>query len=197
MEEIRIERRKSPWGWIVGLLLLLLLAWGVYQWIQRNGIVDTGAPAATATVPPIAEPIEPLPAGEAGNGLAPTPAPPTAADNAPIAVAAIVAGPAFFQGQPVVGTVQVVEVPDAGGFWVEQDGQRLYAAIIRSPDMQASVRPESVGPGRQVRLSGVVHDSARSSQLGADIDPAAREIIAGQRVFLLVDADNILAMDER
>jgi len=74
MADIDIERRKrSPWPWAIGALVLVLAVWGLSQWVETDQpTVVTTDPADDPAAPPAAvNGVEPAPA--------PEPAPETAA----------------------------------------------------------------------------------------------------------------------
>lgn len=154
-------------------------------------------PAAAADVAETpaasAEPAAaPAPAAPAAVVVAPMPPPPTEADTAEIPVDVIVVTPAPHLGQAVVGTAKVAEVPFDRGFWIEKNGQRMFAVIAQSPDMEQAAK---LNPGQTVRLAGVVYDSALASAIAGQMDAQAKETIANQPAFLLVDAKNISVID--
>lgn len=124
--------------------------------------------------------------------IAPMPPPPTEADSSEIPVDVIMVTPAPHLGQAVVGTAMVAEVPFDRGFWIEKNGQRMFAVIAQSPDMEQAVNVE---PGQRLRLAGVIYDSALASGIAGQVDPTAMEAIAGQPAFLLVDARNISVIE--
>lgn len=132
------------------------------------------------------------PAAPAAVVIAPMPPPPTEADTAEIPVDVIVVTPAPHLGQAVVGTAKVAEVPFDRGFWIEKNGQRMFAVIAQAPGMEQAV---NVNPGQNVRLAGVVYDSALASGIAGQMDPQAMQTIAKQPAFLLVDARNISVID--
>ncbi len=184
MAKIDIERKKPVWPWIVGLIVLALVIWGLFA------LLNDDEPSVS---PPVAvDPIEPMEPMDPTVMVAPMPPPPTDADNTPIPVGVIVVGPGEFLGQPVVGTAEVADVPTDRGFWLEQAGQRLYAVIAQSPNMEDEI---NINPGQQVRLAGIVYDNALASQIAGGLDAETTQIIADQPAFLLVDARNIVIVD--
>lgn len=189
MAEINVERKKNIWPWVVGLIVLLLLIWGAFELLSNDD--DYVAPMAPTTAPVVMDPVDPVESMPAPV-VAPMPPPPTDADNTVIPVAMIVAGPAAYLGQPVVGTAMVPDVPTDRGFWLEQDGQRLFAVIAQSPNMEDEI---NINPGQQVRLAGVVYDSSLASRIAGQVDAETMAIIADEPAFLLVDARNIVILD--
>lgn len=47
MAEINIEKKKNIWPWIIGLLLLLLLLWGLAEMMDNDDQTQQQLPAAT------------------------------------------------------------------------------------------------------------------------------------------------------
>jgi hypothetical protein len=124
--------------------------------------------------------------------IAPMPPPPSDTDTTEIPVDVIVMTPAPHLGQAVAGTAKVAEVPFDRGFWIEKNGQRMFAMIAKSPNMEQAI---NVNPGQTVRLSGVVYDNSLAAGIRGEIEPQAMETIAKQPAFLLVDARNITVVD--
>lgn len=194
MARIDIERKKSVWPWIIGLLVLIAIVWGLFA-LLGNHDAERTAMEPTTTEPITDATADPIVSSAPVNPpvtIAPMPPPPTEADDTPIPVAVIVVGPSEFLGQPVAGTAEVAEVPSDRGFWLQQDGQRMFAVIARSPGMEDAI---NVNPGQQVRLAGVVYDNALATQIAGGLDPETTQVIAGQPAFLLVDPRNITLVD--
>lgn len=200
MADIDIQRKKSVWPWIIGLIVLIVIVWALFEMgDEEETLVPQPAVVAPVESPPLPVTNEPLPAEGGGSAIdepvtaAPMPPPPTEADNEAVPVATIVLGPADFLGQPVVGTAQVAEVVSDRGFWLEQDGQRMFAMIADTATMEDAI---DLNPGQQVRLAGVIYDSAMAGQIAGGVDPATMALVADQPAFLLVDSTNIVLMEE-
>lgn len=171
---------------------------------------DTAAPSGPAVdeaVAPMAddtaamEDTTMMPAEQAAEGemgemgdvvIAPMPPPPTDADNAGLPVDLILVTPADYLGQPVVGTAEVVDVVSDRGFWLEKGGQRIYALIAQSPNMEQAV---DIDPGQTVRLAGLVYDNSLADGIAGQLDAQTLETIADQPAFLLVAASNIVVIE--
>lgn len=192
MADIDIERKKSVWPWIIGIIVLIVIVWALFQ--MGDDEVEEAAVVAPVTAPvetpPLPVATEPAPAVITA---APMPPPPTDADNTEIPVATIASGPTGFLGQPVVGTAEVAEVISDRGFWLEQDGQRMFVMVAKTETMEDAI---DLNPGQQVRLAGVVYDGSMASQIAGGIEPQAMDIVAGQPAFLLVDASNIILIGD-
>ncbi len=48
MARIDIEQKKNVWPWIIGLVVLLLLIWGVAELLDNDDDVNAVPPATTA-----------------------------------------------------------------------------------------------------------------------------------------------------
>lgn len=71
MADIDIERKRSmkagsPWPWIIGLVVLALVAWGIWEWMSTDEQpIAVEAPREM----PATEPMTPAPAATAGQQL--------------------------------------------------------------------------------------------------------------------------------
>ena len=172
MAEIPVERKGGiPW-WVWALLAAILIALAIW-WIAADDDVETAEPVAVEAVEPLAPgPVAPV-AGEAD-----------------MTIASILASPGQFVGRDdFQAEVAVPEVPTDRGFWVEDQGQRLFAVIVDEPREV----PLDINSGQRLRVTqGMVRDATFLPQLpGASIDDATRRIIESQNVFLVVDEENI------
>lgn len=194
MADINVERKKSVWPWILGLIVVIVIIWGVFE-LFDNDDIDVAEPLPAATAPAAAPAIAPppvttAPAIDEPITAAPMPPPPTDADNTPIPVAVIVERELL--GQAVVGTAMVAEVVSDRAFWLQRDDQRILAVVAGSPTMENAV---DLNPGQQVRLAGVVYDNELASQIAGGLEPDIMELVAGQPAFVLVDSKNILLVE--
>ena len=188
MAEIHVERKdRSIWPWILGALAVLLLLWLFFALLDNDeeaAVAPVAEPVVAIPAPPVTPPVAAVP-------VVTPPPPPTEADTAAVPVVVIVGSPAPFLGQPVVGTARVGEVVSDRGFWLEQDGQRIFAVIARTPQMENAV---NVNQGQLVRVAGVIYDNATADQIPGGLEPDARRIIANQPAFLYVPAQNIVLL---
>ena len=182
MAEIHVERKEaSMWPWIVGLLLLLLLAWGVYEMLDN----DVEEPVAAAVVPP--PPVTPTTTPE-----------PIA--QGPLCVAQVLAAPTTYIGQRL-GTceMRVAEVVSDRGFWIEENGQRVFVTVNESapgaPAGAADVQGQqaeqpNINAGQTIRLTeAMVVDNV--ANVAGNLEPQARNIAQQQPWFLVTDGRNI------
>ena len=172
MAEIHIEKKERgslAWLWIaLAILVLAIVAWMV--WPRGDvaepiaavpGVVDTAMTATGATLEPLA--------GDA-------------------TLAAINANPQQWVGREFTGTVTAASVPTDRGFWIEQNGQRLFAILVDSPAEQ----PIDINQGQTLRIRGTVRDATFLSQIpGVPITAATEQIIRQQPVYLVADESAI------
>lgn len=171
MADIDLERKTGPkvWPWIAALVVLALVIWGVTEAVDTNGDV--------AEVEPVEE-VGPV-----------SPAGPEPAAGAMV-LGDILANPGAYVGETFPGTeVQVAEVPTDRGFWIEQDGQRLFALIIDVPEEE----PKDINPGQTLRIEGgTLRDATHLGELeGRPLDADTRRIAEQQEIFLVVDERRI------
>jgi hypothetical protein len=165
--DIDVERKSSSnWiWWLIGLIILALIIWWL---LSRDDTPDVDTAAVPAAVTPAPDTM-------AGMGA------PATAVAAGIPVGEILANPAEWSGRTVSGSAQVGEVPTDRGFWVEGDGQRIFAILNDQP----AERPENINPGQAIDLNGatVVTDK---TQLPGDLDAQTKQIVDAQPAFLMV-----------
>jgi hypothetical protein len=185
MADIDIERKKkSPLPWVLGLLALALLAFLLMQSCGGDEEADPAVAPVTDTTTAVS--------------TAPMAAPDTTMAGAAGAGAAGVAGAAGAgwigtvlagtnAGQTTGGEAVVPETPSDRGFWVEENGQRVFA-ILAEPMEQV----KDIDPGQRVTLSNArVLRGSESSQIPQDVDAEARQTASGQQYFLLVPANGV------
>ncbi|HET8655975.1 MAG TPA: hypothetical protein VFL93_10710 [Longimicrobiaceae bacterium] len=177
MADIKVERKSGvSWiWWIIGLIILALIIWWIVASFGHDR--NTAAPAAVApaaTAPPAAAPVAP----------AATPSPAATASTIP--VADILANPGNWTGKTVSGTAQVASVPTDRGFWLESNGQRIFAVLNDQPQEQ----PVDINPGQTVQLTNArVLTSATDVQ--GTLSSQTTSTIQGQPAFLNVDEQNV------
>ncbi len=203
MAEIKVEKKTSVWPWVIGVIVLLLIIWALFALFNRdndtvaNTPATVAAPAAVAVAPATSSTLDtgtpPLATtGSTGMPGSSMGSSGMATDN-PVTVGSIVTTPADFAGQQVAvsGTVRVAKVPTDRGFWIEDNGQRIFAVIAQSPGMENAV---DVTAGQKVKLMGTVQNQPAPSDVSGNLDPQARQIIDNQPVFLLVPANAIMVL---
>ena len=82
------------------------------------------------------------------------------------------------------------------GFWIENDGARMFALIIDQP----VERPKDINPGATLRIDGgTIRNASEISAEGIEgdaLDQNTMDAIADQQAVLLVDEANITIEDE-
>lgn len=180
MADIDIERKSGGLGWLwwlLGLLLLALLLW----WL-----LAADDEPEVAVVDPIAAPVAPV---------TPTTTPEPIAQG-PLCVAQVLSAPNTYIGQSL-GTcpMRVTEVVSDRGFWIEENGQRIFVVINEGPpgvaDTQGRVdeRPD-INPGQTINVSeAMILDNV--ANIAGPIDEQTRTLASGQPWFLAVDEENV------
>lgn len=173
MAEIPVERKSNmAWLWI---LLALVLVGLVIWWATSDGeeelVADEVVGAETIGADPITPP-EPVGLEEG------------------VTIADILGTPNDYIGtNDFQSEVAVSDVPTDRGFWIEDQGNRLFAIIIDNPQEE----PKDINSGQQLRISeGMVRDATFLADLpGAPLDQDTQRIVDEQDVFLVVDETNI------
>lgn len=177
MAEIHIEQKKGT-GWL-WLLLAALAVLAVLAWLLW--------PDAAETTPLSATIVNPVPAPTTVATVAPLDSTPTASVETPT-IATILANPPQWVGREFSGTVTVAEVPTDRGFWIEEDGRRLFAILVDAP---AEV-PLDINAGQRIRIRGTLRDAAYLPQLpGRPIVAATQELARRAPVYLVADEQAI------
>jgi len=94
----------------------------------------------------------------------------------------IVGGPAGYVGQTVSGTTRVTDVVSDRGFWIAQNGKRMFVVIA---EPQASEQAIKVRTGQTLQLSGAVHAGSDAGGL-AGVEARAKELAGKEQAFLFV-----------
>lgn len=177
MAEIPVERKKSKaWIWIVlAIVIAALLIW----WIASSNDDDTPMPeTSSAAVAPAAVPYED------------TAQQSTEAAIAAPTIAAILENPSQYIGRDdFAGEVDSPETPTDRGFWVEQNGQRMFAVIVDEPRDAY----KDINPGQRLRITnGMIRDASAIGNIpGNGLDADTKKIIQEQPAFLVVDEEDI------
>lgn len=172
MPELQLQRREGApwWAWLLAVAALALVIW----WI-----VDLATPDRRA------ENVVPQQqvAGERQE---------TVATGDPLPVALIVTDPNTYLGQPVSGEATVTEVVSNRGFWLEENGQRLFV-VIDEPTPET----KEINPGQRIRLTGTLSDANRASGMAGiqALEADTKSILDQQRAFIVVDERDITILD--
>ena len=188
MADIDIEKKKGGMGilpWILGLLLLGLILWGLTQ-CGDNEEEAVVVPAADTLTDPAAV-AAPMPM-DTGMAMADTTAMGAAGAAAgALPIAAVLANPGQYGSQAVSGTARVTEVISDRGFWVEDAGQRMFVVIA---EPQASEQAVDINAGQTVRLSGQVREGSAAGQV-TGLEAEAQRVAQGQPAFLMVNPSEV------
>ena len=183
MADINVERKTGTgWlWWVLGLIILALLIW----WVAAPGDEDV------AMVEPVAEqPIVP-----------PLTTPEPIAEAPGVTIADVLGNPTMYVGTDFSQEVMVADVPTDRGFWIEDQGQRLFVVINESAqagtaDVQgrAAERPR-LREGDMIQITeGTLQDPTQLQNVAGEVDQQTQQILAGQRVFLNTNVENIQQM---
>lgn len=186
MADINIERKKkTPLPLVLGLLVLALLAFLLLRGCGGNETADPAAAPVTDTTTALqATGAAPMPATDTtALGAAGTPG---AAGMPGVSwIGTVLAGTGV--GQTTGGSGIVPETPSDRGFWIEENGQRVFA-ILAEPSEQV----RDIDPGQRVTISDArVMRGSEASQVPPDVDAEARQTAQGQSYFLLVPARSV------
>lgn len=169
MADMDIQRKKTGgMGWLWGLLALVLLALIIW-WIWPDDEEVVEDPEVAAEMAPLPAPIAEAPAVTIGD---------------------VLGNPGAYVGQTFPrAEVTVAEVPTDRGFWIEDNGQRLFAVIIDDPAEQ----PKDINPGQTLRIDqGTLRDATFISNIqGAPLDSDTESIARQQDAYLVVDERHI------
>lgn len=182
MADIDVERKGGmAWlWWLLGLLLIALLLWWLFSGDDEEDV------AVTEPVPAV---VEPAPVAT----TPPAAASPTIAD--------VLSNPGMYAGQSfTTQEVEVAEVVSDRGFWIENDGQRLFVVKNESPEPgvadvqgQADVRDgRNVNAGDRLQINGTLYTSADEVQ--PPLDAQTRQQIEDQPIFLQANVADIQHM---
>lgn len=100
----------------------------------------------------------------------------------------VFANPANHVGQSVSGTARVANDVSDRGFWIEDNGRRLFAVID-----EPSTETIDINGGQQIRFSGTVIDATRAAQIPGvqALEQETQQILKQQPASLLVKARDI------
>ena len=179
MAEIEVQRKTSmAWlWWLLGALAVALLLW----WLLAAGddeeeVATVVDPAVPAMVTPTTTP-EPIAQGS-------------------LCVAQVLSAPTTYIGQ-TLGTcpVQVAEVVSDRGFWIEENGTRVFVVVneggagVADAQGRMAERPD-INPGQSINITEArVLDNV--ANLAGPLDPQTQNAAQQQPWFLAIDAANV------
>lgn len=174
MANIEIQRKPSAaWlWWVVGALAIALGLWA----LLAGGDEDLEqAPAIGAA--PVADDAQPLPPS----------ATPTAQGEG-ITLSQIIESPGTSTGKSLAGEFRVGDVPTDRGFWIMDQGQRLFVILGDAPEEQ----PKDINANQTLRLTeAVVYSADQLGSIPGQLDADTRRIAEEQAVVLYVDERNV------
>ncbi|NVD45278.1 hypothetical protein [Qipengyuania atrilutea] len=174
MAEIPVEKKSSlSWLWI---LLLLLLAALILWWV----LADDDAAEEVVVDQTVAEQSEDA-----------VVVAPTTSDGA-LTIASILENPsAYYGAEGFTGEVNVGGPLTDRGFWIENDGARMFAIVIDQP----RERRIDINEGATLRLNGgTVRDPSTiaAQQIEGDaLDQDTMNVLSDQEAVLVIDEANI------
>lgn len=179
MAEIPIERKRGTpvWLWLLALLLVAGLIW---WFVAAAGDEEEQYATPVVGVEPVdepvfdTEPVEPVTTAGEMNGME------------GVTLTQIVDNPDEYVNETFPETeVSVGEVATDRGFWIEDQGERLFALLQDQPQEQ----PVDINPGQRLRIeNGTLRDPSYLPELEGDpLDQDTQRIAQAQDIFLVVD----------
>lgn len=182
MAKIPVEKESGGggwWKWLLALLLLALLIWLLVS------LFDTDEPEVVVDDTNV-EQVEP----ETNMMDEPT-------GVEAMSLSAILSNPEEYYGQTFPDMEVTVaadrEITDRG-FWIQDEGQHLFAVIIDVPEEQ----PKDINPGATLRVvDGTLRQPDDLADLpGRPLDQTTESIAQEQEIFLVVDERNITVLQQ-
>lgn len=181
MAEIDVERKYGrAWPWVLGLILLALLILALAERLAP----DEPEAAAVMTEPVATAPV-----------VTPATTPGPIAQGG-LCMAQVLSAPTAYIGQNL-GTceMRVVEVVSDRGFWIEENGQRVFVVInegvpgVADTQGHADERPD-INAGQTVNISeAMVLDNV--ANLARPLDNQTQQVAQQQPWFLAIDEENV------
>lgn len=173
MAEIPVQKKSSmSWLWLLlGLLLVALIIWWL---LADDDEVETDVVDST-----VVEQVEPVTGPETG--------------ELPMTLTAILAQPQSYFGKQFTGEVDVDGPLTDRGFWIENDGARMFAILIDEPREV----PLDINAGQRLQVSGgVIRDADDISNIeGVPLDEDTKTVLNDQAVFMIVNEDDIKILE--
>ncbi|GAB4451586.1 MAG: hypothetical protein OHK0029_01030 [Armatimonadaceae bacterium] len=177
MAEVHVERKEgvSWWPWLLAALVVAGIIWWIVEANDRD-VAET-TPAYTTEQTYQNEGVAATqPATNVGD-------PELANPNMPFA--AIAANPDAYFGKPISGMATVAEVDPSGeGFWIEQDGVRMFA--VRDESL---IYTEPLVEGQRVSLTGTVSNPSQIPAMAPTSENISAETmtdVRDEKAYLMV-----------
>ena len=175
MAEIPVEKKSSfNWLW---LLLIAIVAAVLLWWLfaADDGDADDLEGDSVAVEESLDTQSETLPAAAGA-----------------MTIASIVANPEGYYGKEgFEGTVTAAGPLTDRGFWIENDGARMFAIVIDEP----AERRVDINPGQTLTLDGgTIREASTISADGIEgvpLDQDTMDALADQNAVLVIDEANI------
>ena len=169
MANIPVEKKSNlSWlWWVLGLVLIGGLIWFLVA--AGDDEVETAAVTPATTPEAVAE--------------APS-----------VTIGDILGTPADYIGDPFSqAEVMVSDVPTDRGFWIEDEGQRLFVILIDGP----AEAPLDINTGQTLRIDeGTLRDRTYLPNIEGDpLDADTQAIAESQPIFLVADESNITILE--
>lgn len=173
MPELDIQRREqgiSPWVWVLGTLLLIGLIWWMVA--AANDRREVAGVAPNEQVAGSREQMPPVGTTDTTAGLTP-------AEWLPLA--AMRANPDNYFNQSISGMGTVTEVASDRGFWLEQQGSRVF--VVKDPAI-----PDApvLTAGQTVSIQGTVKNPMTTEQQAEvmALDEATRRMLQAEPAYI-------------
>lgn len=187
MAEIPVEKKSSKLPW---LLLALLVLGGLIIWLFASADDDDVMITDTAIKGDVIEEIDPI--GEPV--LTESELPEQLASSIAYTLADVLGDPPTYIGRNDFDSeVETPSVPTDRGFWVENDGARIFAVLIDGPRED----PVDINPGQDLRIQeGMLRDASTITDIpGKPLDADTLAILEQQDVFLVVHEDDVTILN--
>lgn len=192
MADIDVERKGGPgiWPWIIGLIVLALLAWLLIEWLGDDDDVVVDEPVAGVVEP---APVAPVAPTEAGPGAVPAPVQQyltTCAPREPQAMGLDHQYTSNCVQQLVAATEAVMQSPNLQGVDVQaqlQEARQRAERLAQSP--QASTEHAGMTRDAFTSVAAVLDgmQDARYPELGTQVDQLRQAAQSVQPTGTLLD----------
>ncbi|QDG52539.1 hypothetical protein FIV42_17895 [Persicimonas caeni] len=105
-----------------------------------------------------------------------------------ISVVSVYAAPVDFIGATVVGKAEVNKVISDRGFWINHNGERIFAVVREDIPSNEMI---DISKGEQLKFGGIVVDGDDWKKLAGDLEPKTRQTLEEQPYFVAVYWDDI------
>lgn len=110
-----------------------------------------------------------------------------------ISMTRVYLAPVNFVGATVVGKAEVKKVMSDRGFWVNHDGERIFAVVREDVPSHEMV---DINKGQTLEFGGVVVDGDDWKKLAGDLEPQTRQTLKEQPYFVAIYWDDIQTVEQ-